>query len=92
MRVLKEMKPELHRNSRKNSRDIFTMISYTWACICKKRLGCPGIDSKELIPPAYVAWRAGTSIRDVVLARQAGNGFLGSLIGLQIMLLFLYAL
>jgi hypothetical protein len=25
-----------------------------------KRLWSPGIDSKALIPPAYVAWRAGT--------------------------------
>jgi hypothetical protein len=25
-----------------------------------KRLLSPGIDTKELIPPAYVAWRAGT--------------------------------
>ncbi len=25
-----------------------------------KRLWGPGIDSKEWIPPAYVAWRAGT--------------------------------
>jgi hypothetical protein len=25
-----------------------------------KRLWSPGIDSKERIPPAYVAWRAGT--------------------------------
>ncbi len=25
-----------------------------------KRLWSPGIDSKKLIPPAYVAWRAGT--------------------------------
>jgi hypothetical protein len=25
-----------------------------------KRLWSPGIDSKETIPPAYVAWRAGT--------------------------------
>jgi hypothetical protein len=25
-----------------------------------KCLWGPGIDSKELIPPAYVAWRAGT--------------------------------
>jgi hypothetical protein len=24
------------------------------------RLWSPGIDSKALIPPAYVAWRAGT--------------------------------
>jgi hypothetical protein len=26
-----------------------------------KLLRSPGIDSKELIPPAYVAWRAGTT-------------------------------
>jgi hypothetical protein len=39
---------------------------------------------QESIPPAYVAWRAGTSNRVVVPARQAGNGFLGSLKGLQI--------
>ncbi len=25
-----------------------------------KRLWSPGIDSQELIPPAYLAWRAGT--------------------------------
>jgi hypothetical protein len=25
-----------------------------------KRLWSPGIDSKEWIPPAYAAWRAGT--------------------------------
>ncbi len=30
------------------------------AQICK-RLRSPGIDSEESIPPAYVAWRAGTS-------------------------------
>jgi hypothetical protein len=30
------------------------------ARICK-RLRSPGIDSKESIPPAYVAWRAGTT-------------------------------
>jgi hypothetical protein len=34
-----------------------------------------------LIPPAYVAWRADAV---VVLIRQAGNQFLGSLTGLQI--------
>ncbi len=37
-----------------------------------------GIDSEESIPPAYVAWRAGTTNRVVVRARQAGNRFLGS--------------
>ena len=53
------------------------------ARICK-RLRSPGIDSKEPIPPAFVAWRAGTSDRVVVPARQAGNRFLGSLKGLKI--------
>ncbi len=43
-----------------------------------------GIDSEESISPAYVAWRAGTTNRVVVLARQAGNRFLDSLKGLQI--------
>ncbi len=40
-----------------------------------------GIDSKESIPPAYVAWRAGsgTSNRAVVPARQARNLVVGSL-------------
>ncbi len=42
-----------------------------------KRLKIPGIDSKESIPPAYVAWL-------VVQARQAGNRLLGFLKGLQI--------
>ncbi len=36
------------------------------------------------IPPAYVAWRAGTTNRVVAPSRQAGNRFLGSLKGLQI--------
>jgi hypothetical protein len=42
------------------------------------------MDSEESIPPAYVAWRAGTTNWVVVPARQAGNRFLGSLKGLQI--------
>jgi hypothetical protein len=50
-------------------------------CKCLKR---PEIDSQDSIPPAYVAWRAGTSNRIVVPARQAGNRFLCSLKGLQI--------
>jgi hypothetical protein len=50
----------------------------TRARICKC-LRIPGIDSQESILPAYVAWRAGTSNRVVVPARQAGNRFLGSL-------------
>jgi hypothetical protein len=53
------------------------------ARICK-RLWSPGIDSKESIPPACVAWRAGTSNRVVVTAHRAKNRFLGSLKGLQI--------
>ncbi len=50
-------------------------------CKCLRR---PGIDFKESIPPAYLAWRAGASNRVVVPARQAENRFLGSLKGLQI--------
>ncbi len=40
--------------------------------------------AQESIPLAHVAWRAGTSNRFVVPARQARNRFLGSLKGLQI--------
>jgi hypothetical protein len=39
---------------------------------------------QELIPAAYVAWRAGTTNRVAVPSRQAGNRFLGSLKGLHI--------
>ncbi len=53
------------------------------ARICK-RLWSLGIDSEESIPPAYVAWRAGTTNRVVVPARRAGNQFLGSLKVFQI--------
>ncbi len=53
------------------------------ARICK-RLWSPGIDSDGPIPPAYVAWRVGTTNRIVVQARHAGNRRLGSLKGLQI--------
>jgi hypothetical protein len=42
-------------------------------------LWSPGIDSEETIPPAHVAWQAGTTNRVVVPARQAGNRFLWSL-------------
>jgi hypothetical protein len=51
--------------------------------ICK-RLWSPGIDSWESILPAYVAWRASTTNRVFVPARQAGNRFLCTLKGLQI--------
>jgi hypothetical protein len=36
------------------------------------------------MPPAYVAWRAGTTNRVVVPARHAGNRFMGFLKSLQI--------
>jgi hypothetical protein len=39
------------------------------------------LDGRGSIPPAYVAWRAGTKI---IPARQAWNRFLGSCKGLQI--------
>jgi hypothetical protein len=61
------------------------------ACTCVlpgartcKRIRRPGINSGDSIPPAYVAWRAGTTNRVGVPARQVGNRFLGSFIGLQI--------
>jgi hypothetical protein len=44
----------------------------------------PVLVTQESIPPAYVAWRAGTANRVVVPAPQAGNRFLRSLKGLQI--------
>jgi hypothetical protein len=53
------------------------------ARICKG-LWSPDIDSKELISPGNVAWRAGTTNRVAVPSHQAGNRFLGSLKGLQI--------
>ncbi len=53
------------------------------ARICK-RLWSPGIDSEESILPAHVAWRASSTNRVFVRARQAGNRYLGSLKGLQI--------
>jgi hypothetical protein len=57
----------------------------TWSrARISKRLWSPGIDSDGPIPPAYVAWRAGTSNRVVVQASHAGNRFMGSLKGLQI--------
>ncbi len=62
---------------------IDSVLINAWARICK-RLWSPGIDSKESIPPAYVAWRAGTTNRVFLPARQVGNRFLGSFKGLQI--------
>jgi hypothetical protein len=62
-------------------------VACTRARICK-RLRSPGIVSKESIPPASLARRAGTSNRVVVLARQAGYRLLGSLKVLQIRALY----
>ncbi len=39
-----------------------------WARILK-RLWSPGIDSKEWIPPAYVAWRASTIVDNPISPR-----------------------
>ncbi len=62
-------------------------LSFLWirirARICK-RLWNPGIDSEEPTPPAFVAWRGGTTNKVDVPASQAGNRFLSSLKGLQI--------
>ncbi len=40
--------------------------------------------AQESISPAYIAWRAGTTNRVVVPARQPENRFLGSSKGLQV--------
>ncbi len=55
---------------------------YQPARLHRQRLRSPEIDSEESIPPAYVAWRAGTTNKVVVRVRQIGNRFLGSLKGL----------
>jgi hypothetical protein len=44
----------------------------------------------ESIPPTYLAWRADTSKRAVVPARQAGNLFIGSFKDLQVVALYVY--
>ncbi len=62
---------------------LYTVFTLFRARICK-RLRSQGIGSEESIPPADVAWRAGTTNRVALLAIQAGNRFLGSLKGLQI--------
>jgi hypothetical protein len=62
---------------------MFSSFCVDRARICKS-LWSPGINSKESIAPAYVAWRAGTTNRVVVQVRHAGNRFLGSLKDLQI--------
>jgi hypothetical protein len=62
---------------------IFLILLEARDRICKRLRG-PGIDSEESILATYVAWRAGTSNRVVLPARQAAGRFLGSLKGLQI--------
>jgi hypothetical protein len=61
-------------------RNRFQGMNSARARICK-RLRRPGIDSEDSIPPAYIAGRAGTTIRVVVPAREAVNRFLGSFKG-----------
>jgi hypothetical protein len=62
-----------------SSTELIPTQGRSWARICKC-LRRPGIDTKESIPPAYVAWQAGTSKNRVVVpACQTGNRFLGSL-------------
>jgi hypothetical protein len=57
-------------------------------CMLPEREFLNFYEAQESISPAYVAWRASTTNRVVVLARQAGNQFLGSFKGLQIWALF----
>jgi hypothetical protein len=57
-------------------------------CTNCKLLRSPGMDSKESILPAYLAWWAGTSNMGCRTARQSGNRWLGSLKGLQIRALY----
>jgi hypothetical protein len=49
-----------------------------------KRLWSQGIDSEESTPPGYVGWRAGTTNRVAVPARQGWYRFLGSIKDSQI--------
>jgi hypothetical protein len=68
----------------KDSSAAYMYVSKAHIC---KRFRSPGIDFEGSIPPAYVAWRTGSTNRVVELvvpARRAGNRFLGSLQGLQI--------
>jgi hypothetical protein len=58
------------------------MLGWESHCVCVFVIWSPVIDSEELIQPAYTAWRAGTSNRNVVLAHLAWYRFLGSLKGL----------
>ncbi len=71
-----ESRLSLGHNITRNSALYFL---HSWARICKC-LRSPGIDSKESIPPAYVAWRAGTSNRVVVPARPCWESIPGLLI------------
>jgi hypothetical protein len=67
----------LRSNSLKFQPLVSLVCRGTGARICK-RLRSPRIDSEKSIPPAYVAWRAGTTNMVVVPARQAGNRFVRS--------------
>jgi hypothetical protein len=59
-------------------------IQYVYRARICKRLRSPGINTEESVPPAYVAWRAGTPNAIIEPARQGENRFLGSLKSLQL--------
>ncbi len=61
---------------------LFVVLVPQPAWLHRQRLRSPEIDSEESTPPAYVAWRAGTTNKVVVRVWQIGNRFLGSLKGL----------
>ncbi len=86
-------RPGAVKSMKISSRDQLTTsaVALFWARICKRLISI-GIDSKVSIPPAYIAWWAGTSNRVAVPARQAGNRFLGSLKGLQIRALYVHVI
>ncbi len=69
---------EIIRSLKKSGFFLSQQLNLNRARICKC-LRSREIDSKESIPSAYVARRAGTSNRVVVPALQAGNRFLGLL-------------
>ncbi len=62
---------KLFRSSGIDSKGLIPPVNVARARICK-RLWSPGIDSEESTPPGYVVWRAGTTNRVAVPARQSG--------------------
>ncbi len=84
--IVRNARPPLRKYERKKyfrKETAFVFVLLPRARICKL-LRSQEIDSKEFIPPVYVAWRTGMSNKVVVQDRQGGNRFLGSFKGLQI--------